>query len=231
MNVAILGSDGFVGREVIKQLSGKYHELFPINRLNYLEHVGMKFDIFINCNGNSKKFWANNHPNEDFYASTVSVHKSLFDFEFNKYIYISSFDAIQDNLYGFHKHLAEEIILQHVKYPLILRCASIIGSNMKKGVLYDIINNNTIYVTPDSILKFITTQSLAQIIKSLIDEGTIGTYFIGSTNAIKVSDIGILLNKKIIYAQNLRKEDYDIPTIPTILTDIPVEQYIQEVIK
>ena len=227
MNIGIIGSDGFVGHEVVKKLDGKYHKLFPINRLNYLEYVGMEFDILINCNGNSKKFWANNHPKDDFYASTVSVHKSLFDFQFNKYIYISSFDAMQSNYYGFHKYLAEQIIMQHTKIFLILRCSAIIGPNMKKGIMYDILKENIVYLTPDSRLKFISVTALASLIDKFIDMGLQKTHYIGSHNAIKVSDIGLLLNKKINYSDNLRTEDYD---IPTYYVDKSAEEYIQEII-
>jgi hypothetical protein len=71
--------------------------------------MGESFDIFINANGNSKKYWANQNPLLDFDVSVTSVYKTLFDFKFKKYIYLSSLDIFKNSVYGKNKLIAEEI--------------------------------------------------------------------------------------------------------------------------
>lgn len=93
MKIAILGSNGFIGNNLFKELSKEFF-VVGITRDNYEEYVGKKFDIFINANGSSKKYWAENHPLEDFELNVLSVYKTLLDFKFMKTIYRISFNSI-----------------------------------------------------------------------------------------------------------------------------------------
>ena len=175
-----------LGSDLVRYLGAKFR-VTPIHKENYFTHVGSTFDIVINANGNSKRFWANSHPVEDFIASTESVYKSVFDFTYDVYVYISSSDVYNNHTrpryttedtpikpdalsaYGLHKYLSEIIIRKHVKKYLILRSAMILGKNLKKGPLYDVTHNIPLYVTKDSMIQMITTKEIAHIICTLID--------------------------------------------------------------
>ena len=140
--IAIIGANGMLGSDLVAYLS-KHFSVTAITKENYTSFVNKDFDIVINANGNSKRFWANEHILEDFTLSTVSVYKSLFDFEYKVYIYISSSDVYPDHTnkkstkedqpifssalspYGFHKYLSELIVQTNVKKYLILRCSFI----------------------------------------------------------------------------------------------------------
>lgn len=214
---------------------GQDHDVMAINRNNYgslsnnsYSRTTAEFDVFINANGNSKKYWANENPLEDFEKSVTSVYKTLYDFNFKRYIYISSIDIYKDNIYGFHKRLAEQIIFQHCPHHIILRCSSVIGKNMKKGVLKDILDGRPLFVTGDSTLQFITNTGIAKVIDSVID--TKGTMSIGSTNFISINDIGLLLGKKIEFDATANKQEYFVS--PAGICDFKTaEEYIKEVIK
>lgn len=218
----VIGAEGFLGKMISQYFTKEGHSVTAITRDNYKTYVdsGYAFDVLINCNGNSKKFWANHHPKEDFQASVVSVYNSLFDFNFNKYVYISSIDATHSNIYGFHKLLSETCIQKHCKDYIILRCAAIIDSEMKKGYVHDILQGNLVYVTPDSTLKVITREKIAKTMKYLIDQRAIGVYSVGSVDSISIESIGHLLDRPVKYAPQCRAEYYnDYTSFPNVTAE------------
>lgn len=185
--LAIIGSHGMLGSDLVRYLGTKFH-IISIHKENYHAHVGSSFDIVINANGNSKRFWANNHPVEDFIASTESVYKSIVDFKCEVYVYISSSDVYNDHTnpcntgekvvivpdqlipYGLHKYLSELLVRKYTKNYLILRSSMILGTILKKGPLYDVIHRIPLYVSKDSRLQIITTKAIAEIITTLLDK-------------------------------------------------------------
>lgn len=185
LKVGVLGGKGLLGGGLVSFL-GRDWQIFPIDKDNYHQMIGQEFDLLVNANGNSRRFWANQNPLEDFEASTLSVYKSLHDFKFKKYLYISSSDVYPDhgnpalaredepidpNLlspYGLHKYLSEKIIQNRVGDWLILRSSLILGPGLKKGPFYDIITGNPLFISLDSRIQIITVSALARTIKFLL---------------------------------------------------------------
>jgi len=179
-----------------------------ITKENYSQFVGKAFDVLVNANGNSKRFWAIKNPLEDFVLSTVSVYKSLFDFKFKTYIYVSSSDVyvdhssntstsedqIQDSSklssYGLHKYLSEKIIENNCPNYIILRSSMALGKNLKKGPIYDIFKNKSLFISESSRIQMITTIEIANIIKFFLDQNK-------TNNVINVGGKGTVNFKKI----------------------------------
>lgn len=189
MRIAIIGSNGLVGSAVYSYFTELYNTI-GITRENYDEYCGEFFDVVINANGNSKRYWAAQNILEDFRDSTFSVYKSLFDFDCGLYVYISSADVYgylndgcvkeqtaidlsKQAVYGFHKYISEKIVQRYKDKFLILRCSVILGNKLKKGVVYDIMNYTPLFVTKDSKLQFITTDAVSDIIATLINDNVI----------------------------------------------------------
>ena len=207
--IGILGGKGLLGGDLVS-FFGVDRKVFPIDRDNYDQMVSQKFDLLINANGNSKRFWANEHPLEDFEASTFSVYKSLRDFQFKKYLYISSSDVYPNHEdpsltkedqdinpallspYGFHKYLSEKIVQNRAADWVILRSSLILGEGLKKGPFYDIMTCNPLFITLDSQLQIITTQAVAQIIEALLSQSVSNKVFNvggkGTFSFLKTSD-------------------------------------------
>lgn len=209
MNIAVLGSNGFVGQAVSKKLS-ENHVITNINKHNYKDFLGHYFDIFVNCNGNSRKFWANNNIKEDFVLSVQSVYNSLFDFKFNVYIYISSMDVYAHNPYGYHKMLSENLIQDKTSNYVFFRCSSIIGKNMKKGVVKDILEDKPVFVSSDSRIELITDTDVGRVVDEVISKGIVSDIInVGSTTTITVEEIAYFFNKKIKFSDNLVLQMFD----------------------
>lgn len=226
-SLAVLGANGLVGHDLASYL-GKKFDVTSITRENYKNQKGKKFDVFINANGNSSRFWALQNIYEDFEVSTESVYKSLFDFKFGKYIYVSSVDVYAKtesleetsensaidvknlNAYGLHKYLSEQIIKNATEDNIILRLSMVVGKNLKKGPFFDIINNRPLFLTPDSKLQIITTFAVSEVIDILINKKTKNKiYNIGGDGSIDFDKIGKYFKVSVKWSVDALKQHYE----------------------
>lgn len=249
-SLGVLGGFGLLGSDLAFYLKDSF-EITAIDKKNYQELSGKSFDFLINANGNSRRFWANQNIFDDFVASTVSVYKSLFDFQFKKYIYISSSDIYEnhstpkttgedqnidpDNLcpYGFHKYLSEKIIQNNVKDYLILRCSLILGRKLKKGPVFDILNNRPLFITPDSRIQMIPTGEIAKIIKLLIKKSIKNEIFnLGGRGAFDFKKISDYFSKKLTISPKAEKQEYqmNVKKLAKIFSLKTSEEYFEKFI-
>lgn len=241
-----------LGSDLVRYLSASF-DLTPINKENYHTFIGKKFDIIIDANGNSRRFWANQNPVEDFSASTFSVVKSIFDFPNDLYIYISSADVYEDHTnpektkesqeinpqklssYGFHKYLSELIIKKHQKRFLILRFPLLLGRNIKKGPFYDITHNVPLFVTLKTKLQLITTHAAAKIIETLLKNSVENdTINVGGKGSFVFTKLARYFGKEIQVSNDAETQTYEMNTekIKRLYPDLKTsEEYLQEFIK
>ncbi len=246
--LAIIGSDGMLGSDLLKYLN-PYFSITPITRENYHAYRHTTFDVLINANGNGKRFWANKNVLEDFELSTYSVYKSIFDFTFDVYIYISSSDVYEDpssvyctdesqhinssNLssYGFHKYMSELIVKNCLKKYLILRCSMILGQKLKKGPIYDILHNKSLFITTGSRLQMITTKEIAAIIHFFLKNNTVNDIFnIGGKGGVLFKKINQYFSLPITFSKDAQKQEYEMSVLKLAKT-YPLktsEEYLQD---
>jgi len=186
--IFILGGNGFVGSAFSRFCQRNNLEHVVITRENYDEFKGMKSDILVNANGNSSKLLSKKDPLKDFLQTVESVRKSLLDFEFSKYILLSSCDVYPDcsspdntyekielnvskqSIYGFHKYLSEQCIIHSESNWLIVRLGSMVGNKLRKNAIYDILHGGPLWLNPQSQLQFLNTDDVAQIVFDLIKQ-------------------------------------------------------------
>lgn len=228
-SLAVIGSRGMVGSDLKRYLKSYFGKITSINRKNYDRYRGTNFDIVINANGNSNKIWAKNNVLSDFAASTTSVYASLFDFPCKTYIYISSADVYPDHTnkkstkeskvikieglstYGFHKYLSECIVKNFAKEYIILRCPMILGNNLRKGPIYDILHNSRLFVTGESAFQMITTHELAQIINFLLVQNITKEVFnVGGSGVVILRQITEYLRNSVTFPKDGETVKYEI---------------------
>lgn len=226
--LAVIGFGGMVGSDLMMYLKSKFEKVIGIDRKNYNRYKGKNFDIVINANGNSNKVWAKDHVLEDFVASTTSVYQSLFDFPCKTYIYISSADVYQDHAskkttsetasinpeklssYGLHKYLSECIVRNFSKSYIILRCPMILGTNLKKGPIHDVLNNSRLFVSEKSAFQMITTRELARIIYFLLDQNTTREVFnVGGKGTVLMKNITTYIQKPVNFPKDGETHIYE----------------------
>jgi nucleoside-diphosphate-sugar epimerase len=204
----VMGGKGLVGSSLVSKLISNGIHVISIDKGNYKEYIGESCDLFINANGNTFRYKANSQPLWDYNYSVNSVVNSFNDFKCIKYIYISTIDVynnpyetkfnIEDvyidstklDYYGFHKWLSETLVKKYCTNSIILRLGSVLGKHMKKGPIYDLLNNNKLYMSKSSKLTFIDTDSIANVILLLMLKQTNGEIFnVSGTGNINVGEL------------------------------------------
>src|SRR5262245_11407381 len=135
--VIVLGGTGLIGSAICERLRQAGCAITALNSKNYSAHLGTTADVLINCNGNSYRYKAAKDPRWDFEAIVLSVEKSLFDFKYERYFYVSTIDVYDEigdlsrtredvaihperlHPYGFHKWLAERLVERFAEHSLI----------------------------------------------------------------------------------------------------------------
>lgn len=251
-SLAIIGASGMIGSDLTTYLKPNFGTVTGINRKNYDQYRGKNFDVVINANGNSNKRWAKDHVLEDFAASSVSVYKTLFDFPAKTYIYVSSADVYPDhsntkttnesatinpeNLspYGFHKYVSECIVRNVTKTHLILRCPMMLGTNLKKGPIYDLLENGRLFVSPDSAFQMLTTKELANIITFFLDQNiTSETFNVGGHGAVRLNTIVQQVKGSVVLLQDgdIHLYETNVSKLQKIFPVKKSSEYLQDLIK
>lgn len=185
--IFLLGGNGFVGSAFARACEATGREYEVITRSNYAAFVGKACKVFINANGNSRKYLAQRDPVGEFDASVRSVRSTLTDFKFDQYVHLSSCDVYPDcsspennsedqpvivahqSPYGFHKHLAEQCVRHAAKTWLIVRFGGFVGPGLKKNPIFDILHGGPLWLDPESELQYLHTDRAAAMILTLID--------------------------------------------------------------
>jgi len=204
--IGVIGGDGFIGSSITSALQATV-----IEQYNYADKLGVSFDVLINANGNSNKYLGNNNPVYDFRASVLSVYRSIFDFKYDIYVYVSSIDAeAATTPYGFHKRMAEDIVARYCDNYYIVRLPSVIGPGARKGVVNSILHGEPVYLTSDSTLLLLDVGVVAGCIGRLITDGPApAVKRLYPSNGITIKRIGDVLKRDINYSDELRSEYYD----------------------
>ncbi len=188
--ILILGARGFVGSAFCAACAEAGLDFQGVDLDDYDGARGARCDLLINADGNSKKYLAEKEPARDFRLSVLSVMDSIADFSFRRYLYISSTavypdpsdprrtaeDAVLDpaaqSRYGFHKRLAEELVVKYCPDWLILRLGGMVGEGMRKGPIHDILTGAPLWVGTKSRFQFIHTRDVARIALRMLAEGS-----------------------------------------------------------
>lgn len=213
-SIALLGSKGFIGSNLLIKLNA-----VGIDSDNYNTMLNNSYKYIMNCNGNSSKLLPDTDPIKDFDLTVTKTMKSVFDFDYDTYVYISSCEVYGDltgdtkedtaldpskmSRYAFSKYLAESIVKKHCKKWLILRLNGPVGTGMKKGPIYDILNGDKLWISPESKMQFMHTDFICNFINSVIQSKVENEVFnLTGTDAIELKDAMYILEREVPGPEN-----------------------------
>jgi nucleoside-diphosphate-sugar epimerase len=187
--VTVLGARGLVGSAFVRHLRGLRMDVREISREDYDRSAGSHSDVVIDAAANSRKYLADDRPEEDFELSVRHRLRTLLDYPADLQVHISSVDVYPDlsrqestgedrvfeisrsSNYGFHKALAEELVRHYAKSWLTVRLGGLVGPGLRKNPVYDILMQKPLRIHPESRYQFIHTDDMARIVWTLVERG------------------------------------------------------------
>jgi nucleoside-diphosphate-sugar epimerase len=229
----VLGGKGFVGSGLVEIARQRGYDVTAIDVDEYQANVGKSFDLFINANGNSKKFLAAENPSLEFDLSVRSVARSLQDFKSGLCVHLSTIDVYPNHEnpsaneetapidisavspYGLHKFMAEQLVRFYAKRWLIFRMGGFVGSGLWKNSIYDLIKKKPLRVHPDSVYQYLHKLDLARAIFTVIEKGVEGELFnIAGTGLISLREAAAEVPGYQFApdAETMKRETYEVST-------------------
>ncbi len=191
--VSLIGAGGFVGSAFLAHLSDQPGvEVVAVTRRNYAALSGTASDITIEAACNSRKYLADESPVAEFDLSVTHRLRTLVDFPAALQVHLSSVDVYSDlsspettredakadltgvSTYGFHKLLAENLVKHYAASWLIIRLGGMVGPNLRKNPVFDILHDHPLRIHPDSRYQFMHTSEVSRIVWNLISIGLSG---------------------------------------------------------
>lgn len=183
----VLGGRGFVGSRIAAAATRRGWRVVAAGREDAASWTGTSWDLVINADGHASRFRADLDPLWDFEAGAASVYRSLFDYKYGEYLLISTVDVYERpdceettredapvdlralRPYGFHRRLAELVVMRQAPRWRILRLAQVIGEGSKKGPVHDLVTGGTLFISPDSSLHFLTVERAGSLAVTLAE--------------------------------------------------------------
>jgi len=254
MRVLVIGAQGFVGGAFVRHFRARGEEVVEVTRANYQQTIGTESDVVVEAACNSRKFWAEERPLDEFDASVAHRVRTLSDFPTRIHLHLSSVD-VYDNLaspsttqessteignasnYGFHKLMAEQLVRRYAARWLILRLAGMVGQGLRKNPIYDVLHRAPLRIHPDSQYQFLPTSAVAEIASALLDRGFFGEVFnVCGSGLISPRKIAAMAGRELNLshvAENSQPRIVDVNIakisqyLPVPLTERAVEDFVQ----
>ncbi len=174
---ALIGFTGFVGSNILSQKN--FSKLY--NSKNIDEIRDKSFDLVVCAGAPGTKWLANKEPEKD--RQTIeSLINNLKTFKAKKFVLISTIDVyspvngvnedspIHKELltsYGKNRLFLEEFVEKNFDHAII-RLPTIFGKNLKKNVIFDLINKHNILIHPESALQFYCLDNIYSDIEKVL---------------------------------------------------------------
>jgi nucleoside-diphosphate-sugar epimerase len=182
MSSALIGHSGFVGSNIL--LSENFE--FKFNSSN-ISSINYKHINRIVCAGvQSVKWQANKDPDTD-WNGIEKLMNALRTVSADRFTLISTIDVYQHpqntdettilstekgDAYGRHRLIFEEFIKKQFEQVHIIRLPGLFGLNLRKNVLYDMLQDNRLeFINPESRFQWYDLSRLCSDIKIIEDAG------------------------------------------------------------
>ncbi len=109
-----------------------------------------------------------------------------------------------------------------------------LGTNLKKGPMYDILNNSRLFISKMSAFQMITTEELAQIVYFLLDKNISKEIFnVGGKGTASVNDIARYMKRSAAFPKDGKTQTYetDVSKLNKIYPLKTSAQYLKDFLK
>ncbi len=175
----LIGYTGFVGSNLNRLATFDAH----YNTQNIREIAGQRFDLLVCAAPQAKKWWANQHPDEDL-ALVQQLMDHLKQTNVDRFVLISSIDVFpritevderfdctsqENHAYGRHRLLLEQFVTAQFPRVHILRLPGLFGPGLRKNVIFDMMHHNEVEkINPDSQFQWYDVTRLWQDVQTVM---------------------------------------------------------------
>ncbi|OGM96122.1 MAG: hypothetical protein A3B86_02780 [Candidatus Yanofskybacteria bacterium RIFCSPHIGHO2_02_FULL_38_22b] len=217
----VTGTSSGLGQYLLGGLRGK--PFYRANLKNEINRHGQNYyDAIVHCAADTRNVIP---PNDlwPYYQSNIELTKQLTQIPHGLFVYISSPAVYPDPyresketdvpnfpetscpvhhtyyLYGLFKLLAEQVVLQNSKSPLILRCVSIVGpttrpaTNIMKILCHD---PSPLTLSPESSFNLVSMSQIKEFIELALTQNITGIFNAGSTQNATLREIAEALGSQ-----------------------------------
>ncbi len=214
-SVALVGASGYVGRALAAAFERRHDvSLTPVTRATYAEAQRGAYDIVINAAMPAQRYWARQHPHEDFVETVEKTASLVYGWRFGKLVQISTISARSqlDTIYGRHKAAAEQLC--GFGHNLIVRLGAMYSPDLDTGVLIDILQGRPVFVDGASRYCFAPLGFVAEWIAAHLERT--GVVEVGGRDAISLRDVAAAIGADVRFDgaldhQEIRHPEPDFP--------------------
>ena len=209
--IALIGYKGFVGRALFEKLKENRHDVTGVSRDNYESNKKQEFGTLINSAMPSKRYWALENPMQDFDATVRLTADLVYGWKWKKFVQVSTVSARcqLDHPYGINKLCAETLVLNRSKSSLVFRLGALFGEGLDKGVIFDMLKGNKIFLSGNSRYNYISTGKASEIMAKKIGEK--GIIEVGAKDQISLKEISDNLNLDVEFGDRLESQHTENP--------------------
>ncbi len=176
----LIGHTGFVGSNLTRLAS--FDACY--NSQTIAEIRGTEFDLLVCAAPQAKKWWANQHPEED-KLMVQQLIDCLKQTRAKRFVLISSIDVFpritdadesfdctsqKNHAYGQNRLVLEQFVADQFPIAHIIRLPGLFGSGLKKNVIFDLLNVNQLEkIHPDSQFQWYGLPRLWADIQVILD--------------------------------------------------------------
>lgn len=228
LRIAVVGAAGFFGTALVTALTRAGHDVAGVTRAGYALAKDDTWDVVVNSAMPSRRFWARNHPADDFTETVAKTADMIYGWRYGAFVQISSLSARteRDSIYGRHKAAAE--VLCERPEALVVRLTALYGEAMGKGAIIDIVNDAPVYVDGASRYAFTPVEFAAQWVASHLDAR--GLIEVGARDTISLIDVSRALGRETMFEGPVEDQTVSGPDAswPSAAEVIPFAQRLME---
>lgn len=161
---SLIGSTGFVGSNLARQARFD----FQCHSRNIETMAGRSFDLVVCAGVQAKKWWANEHPDED-WSGIARLQDVLRTTRAERFVLISTVDVYPDpvgvteqtpvteprHAYGRHRLAFENFVRHTFPHASIVRLPGLFGIGLKKNVIFDLLHDNCLeQINPEASYQY-----------------------------------------------------------------------------
>ena len=164
------------------------------------------YDMIIHCAFNTKNAGKKDIDDYfDYVDDNILLTNDLVKLKHKKFVYMSSI-SVYDKIptpYNQTKLFAESIVQKISNKPLIIRCASLLGSAMRSNTITKIIteDNPRITLSKESTYNFVMHKDIVEFISKCYNNNVTGIFDFLASDFIRLEDIVKRLNREVNFGE------------------------------